>query len=99
MQKIILITGLLLSTFACADEGALIIRSLDNDQACDANLHFSATEGVHTRCWLSGNWNQQIKPRFQLASRVVEGGSASNKSFSRYESTYIPKYQSNNIPK
>lgn len=91
MQKIILITSLLLSTFAYADEGKLIIRSLDNDRVCNTDLHFGAAENIHSECWLSGNWNQRIKPRFQLALRVVEGESASNKTSSRYESTYIPQ--------
>lgn len=91
MQKIILITSLLLSTFAYADESQLIIRSLDNDRVCNSDLHFSAAENIHTECWLSGNWNQRIKPRFQLALRVVEGESASNKTSARYESNYIPR--------
>ncbi len=91
MQKIILITSLLLSSFACADEGQLIIRSLDNDRVCSSDLHFRAAENIHSECWLSGNWNQRIKPRFQLVLRVVEGESASNKTSTRYESNYIPQ--------
>ena len=91
MKKVILIAGLLVSTLAYADEGKLIIKSLDNDNVCDTDLHFSAADNIHTKCWLSGNWNQKIKPRFQLALKVVEGESASNKSSSRYESNYIPQ--------
>lgn len=91
MQKILLIASLLLSTFACADEGKLIIKSLDSDSVCETDLHFNTAANIHSKCWLSGNWNQQIKPRFQLALRVVEGESAANKSSTRYESTYIPQ--------
>lgn len=91
MKRVILTVSLLLSTLVYADEDKLIIKSLDNDSVCDTDLHFNAAENIHTKCWLSGNWNQQIKPRFQLALRVVEGESASNKSSPRYESTYIPQ--------
>ena len=90
MKKIILTVSLLVSSLVCAAENTHIIKSLDNDKVCDTDLHFSTAENIHSQCWLSGNWNQQIKPRFQLALKVVEGESASNKSSSRYESTYIP---------
>jgi len=91
MQKFIFIAGLLSSAFVCAEENKLIIRSLDNDQTCHSELHFNASESIAKKCWLSGNWNQQIKPRFNLTLRVVEGESAANKSSSNYQSTFIPQ--------